>query len=591
MPRRTHTCGELRADDAGKRVILNGWVARTRDHGGLIFIDLRDRYGKTQVVVRPEEDEALYKGASGFHGEWVVSVEGEVALRPSGTANRQMPTGEIEVHARQIEVLNRCPPLPFAIEEEEVHASEELRLRYRYLDLRRPEMQEIFALRHRVGDIVRDHFTGHGFVEIETPHLVKSTPEGARDYLVPSRVHPGKFYALPQSPQIYKQILMVAGFDKYFQIVRCFRDEDLRSDRQPEFTQVDVELSFPDVEMIFELGESLFCKIFKAAWDVELSIPFARFTYSEVMAKYGTDKPDLRFGMPLCDVTEYLQDTDFRIVKELLAKGGVGLGICLKGEADRTRRQIGEFEEVAKKEGLGGILPIKLTAEGPQGALASHLSAASLKGLTDGMDAVPGDLLLLAVGPREETQKGLGALRLHLGQALGLIRQRDVSIFWVTEFPLFETDPQTGAVTSSHHPFTGFFDEDLPLLDSNPLAVRSLAYDMVVNGSEVLSGSIRISSPEVQRKVLSILGIGEEEATRRFGFLLEALRYGSPPTGGFAIGFDRVIMVLTGKSIRDVIAFPKTLLATSLMDGCPSEVDEGLLKDLNIRVVPPKDAK
>ncbi len=591
MRRRTHTCGELRAHDAGKQVFLSGWVARIRDHGGLLFLDLRDRYGKTQVVIRPEEDSVLYEKASGLHGEWVISVEGEVALRPPGAVNRQISTGEVEVHARDIEVLNQCLPPPFPVEEEEIHPSEEMRLRYRYLDLRRSEMQEIFALRHRVYGIAREHLTTHGFLEIETPFLVKSTPEGARDYLVPSRVHPGKFYALPQSPQIYKQILMVAGFDRYFQIVRCFRDEDLRSDRQPEFTQVDVELSFPDIDTIFGIAESLFCKIFKAAWDVDLPSPFPRFTYSEVMAKYGTDKPDLRFGMPLVDVTEDLRDTDFRIVKEALEKDGAARGICVKGEAGRTRKQIADFEEAAKNAGLGGILPVKLTTEGVQGALAQHLSEATLRTITERMGAQQGDLLLFAVGAREETQKGLGALRLHLGETLGLIQPQSISIFWVTEFPLFEKDPVTGDLASAHHPFTGFFDEDIALLDTNPLAVRSHAYDMVVNGSEVLSGSIRISNPEVQRRIFSLLGINDEEATRRFGFLLEALRYGAPLMGGFAVGFDRVIMVLTGKSIRDVIAFPKTLLAASLMDGCPSEVDEKLLKDLYIQFVPPPDAK
>ncbi|MBM3325144.1 MAG: aspartate--tRNA ligase, partial [Calditrichaeota bacterium] len=400
MRKRTHTCGELRSEDAGKQVVLNGWVARVRDHGGLLFIDLRDRYGKTQVVVKPKENQTLYEDASRLHSEWVVSVEGEVALRPSGTANRQMPTGEVEVHARRIEILNRSLPLPFPVEEEEVHASEELRLRYRYLDLRRPEMQEIFLLRHQVCRIVRDHFSPHGFLEMETPCLVKSTPEGARDYLVPSRVHPGKFYALPQSPQIYKQILMVAGFDRYFQIVRCFRDEDLRSDRQPEFTQVDVEFSFPTQEMIFEVAESLFHKVFKAAWDVDLPIPFPRLTYREVMTKYGTDKPDLRFGMPLVDLTDYLQETDFRIVKEAIDKGGVALGICVKGEAGRTRRQIDEFDAAAKKAGLGGILPVKLTSEGPQGSLVSHLAPSVMNEIIKRMEAQSGDLLLLAVGLR-----------------------------------------------------------------------------------------------------------------------------------------------------------------------------------------------
>lgn len=591
MQRRTHTCGGLRGTDAGKRVILNGWVARTRDHGGLLFIDLRDRYGKTQVVVRPEDNQELYEKASGFHGEWVVSVEGDVIARPEGTVNRQMDTGEIEVHARSIEVLNQCPPLPFAIEEEEVHASEELRLRYRYLELRRPEMQEVFALRHRFNDIVRNHFTEQGFIEIETPYMVKSTPEGARDYLVPSRVHPGKFYALPQSPQIYKQLLMMAGFDRYYQIARCFRDEDLRSDRQPEFTQVDVELSFPDIEMIFELAESLFGKIFKGTWDVDLPKSFPRYTYAEVMAKYGTDKPDLRFGMPMVNVTEFLRETDFRIVKGAIEKGGIALGICVKGEAGRTRKQIAEFEAVAKEAGLGGILPLKVTDDVATGSLAQHLSLENLHSMIKAMEAQPGDLLLLAVGPREQTQKGLGALRLHLGHELKLIKERDVSIFWVTEFPLFEADPETGEITSSHHPFTGCSEEDIPLLDSNPLNVRSLSYDLVVNGSEVLSGSIRISNPDLQRKVLSLLGIGEKEAERRFGFLLEALQYGAPPMGGFAIGIDRVMMILTDNSIRDVIAFPKTLLAASLMDGCPSEVDEKLLKDLFIKSVQPPDEK
>ncbi len=591
MRRRTHTCGQLRSADAGKQVILQGWVARARDHGGLLFFDLRDRYGKTQIVIRPEDDEALYKKASGFHGEWVLSIEGDVKPRPDGMVNREMDTGEIEVHARSIDVLNRCPALPFNIEEEEIHASEELRLRYRYLELRRPEMQEIFALRHRVCNVAREHFTERDFSEIETPFMVKSTPEGARDYLVPSRVHPGKFYALPQSPQIYKQLLMIAGFDRYFQIVRCFRDEDLRRDRQPEFTQIDVELSFPDREMIFELTEGLFTKIFKASWDVDLPQNFPRYTYADVVATYGSDKPDLRFGMPMVDVTEHLRETDLRFVKGAIEKGGVALGICVKGEAGRSRKQIAEFEAVAKDVGLGGILPVKITEEGAQGILTQHLPAESLERLLKLMEAEVGDLLLLAFGPREATQKGLGALRLHLGSELNLINERDVSIFWVTEFPLFEKDPETGDITSSHHPFTGFFDEDRALLDSDPFAVRSHAYDLVVNGSEVLSGSIRISDPDVQAKVLSLLGIEKEEAERRFGFLMEALKYGAPPMGGFAVGLDRVIMILTNKSIRDVIAFPKTLLAMSLMDGCPSEVDEKLLKDLHVKTILPEEKK
>jgi aspartyl-tRNA synthetase len=590
MQTRTHTCGQLRKTDANRQVILQGWVARARDLGGLIFIDLRDRYGKTQCVVHPEDNPELAALAHTLRAEWVIEVHGNVIARPDGMINNEMVTGEIEVKVRAIEVLNQSPVLPFQLDDA-AKATEELRLKYRYLDLRRPEMQEILKLRHQMANVVRDHFSAEDFIEIETPFLVKSTPEGARDYLVPSRVFPTQFYALPQSPQIYKQILMVAGFDRYFQIVRCFRDEDLRSDRQPEFTQVDVELSFPTLDMIFSVAERLFVKLLRAAWGIEITTPFPRLSYREVIEKYGSDKPDLRYGMAFSSVTEHLRGSEFRVVAGAIEQGGVAIGLNLEGKAELSRKEVGGVEELAKSCGLSGILPLKVTAEGFAGVLAGKVSDESLRALAAQLQAKPGDLLLIAVGKKSEVLKGMGVFRRRLAEEFKLFNPDEHAnpcLFWVLNFPLFERDEETGEVSPSHHPFTGYLPEDEALVETEPWNVRSTAFDLVMNGSELISGSIRIHDPKQQSRIFRLLGISDEEAEVRFGFLVDALRYGAPPMGGFAIGFDRLIMNLTNKSIRDVIAFPKTNLAQSLMDGCPSPVNPQLLKDLALTLDPSK---
>ncbi|RPH94152.1 aspartate--tRNA ligase [candidate division KSB1 bacterium] len=590
MKRRTHTCGQLRKSDVGQTVHLQGWVHRRRDLGGLLFVDLRDRYGKTQLVVHPEESPDLAKHAHELHAEWVIEIDGIVMARPDGMINKDMPTGEIEVKITELTVLNRCLPLPFQLDEA-AKATEELRLKFRYLDLRRPEMQETLLLRHKIANVVREHFTGEGFAEIETPFMIKSTPEGARDYIVPSRVFPGQFYALPQSPQIYKQILMIAGMDRYFQIVRCFRDEDLRSDRQPEFTQVDVEISFADQDMVFATAERLFVKILRAGWGVDITTPFPRLKYKDVMETYGSDKPDLRFGLPFSNLTDHFRQTEFRIISSAIESGGAVIGLCVEGQAGLSRKEISDLEELAKSSGLMGILPLKLTAEGFAGSLVGKVADDDLRKAAAAVKAKPGDLILMAFGKKSEILKGLGVFRRKLADRFHLFdpnSHENPSLFWVVDFPLFERDEETGEVSPSHHPFTGWNREDDHLLDTEPWNVRSTAYDLVMNGSELISGSIRIHDPEQQAKVFQMLNIAPEIAELRFGFLLEALRYGAPPMGGLAIGFDRTIMALTGGSIRDVIAFPKTNLAQSLMDGCPSQVDPQLLKDLYITVNPPK---
>jgi aspartyl-tRNA synthetase len=590
MKRRTHTCGQLRASDSGSTVHLQGWVHRSRDFGGLVFIDLRDRYGKTQVVVYPDEFPELAKRAHELHAEWVIEIDGIVQSRPQGMINSEMPTGEVEVKVTDLIVLNRCLPLPFQLDEAG-KATEELRLKYRYIDLRRPEMQEILVLRHRVAAVVREHFSSEGFLEIETPFLVKSTPEGARDYLVPSRIFPGQFYALPQSPQLYKQLLMVAGMDRYFQIVRCFRDEDLRSDRQPEFTQVDVEMSFTDRDQIFATAERLFAKIIKMGWGTEITTPFPRLSYQHVMETYGSDKPDLRFGLPFSNLTELVRETEFRVIASAIQQGGEVIGLCAEGKAGLSRKEISDLEELARSSGLEGIMSVKYTAEGFAGVLAGKVSDAALHAVAGKLGAKPGDLILMAVGPKSHILKGLGVFRRKLADKFKLFdpnSRTNPSLFWVVDFPLFERDEETGEVSPSHHAFTGYLAEDDHMLETEPWNVRSTSYDLVMNGSELISGSIRIHDPQQQAQIFKLMGISDEEAELRFGFLVEALRYGAPPMGGLAIGFDRTIMALTGGSIRDVIAFPKTNLAQSLMDGCPSEVNPLLLKDLHVAITPPK---
>lgn len=591
MKKRTHTCGQLTKADLNQTVTLQGWVASHRDLGGLLFIDLRDRYGKTQVVVHPEETPDLAKVAHTLHSEWVVEITGVVQARPEGMINKDMHTGEIEVKVVQLEILNTCPPLPFQIEDNK--ANEELKLKYRYLDLRRPEMQEILMLRHRISNVVRDHFSAEGFIEVETPFLVKSTPEGARDYLVPSRIFEGTFYALPQSPQIYKQLLMVAGFDKYFQIARCFRDEDLRSDRQPEFTQIDVEMSFVDQNEIFDVIEQLFVKILRAAWNQDLQTPFPRITYNECIEKYGSDKPDLRYGLEFHNLTDHFQSCEFHVISTALQEGGVVIGLNLEGKADLSRKQLSELEDLARKSGLAGILPLKLTSEGFKGVLAGKIDESALQAVAAQCHASEGDLVLMGIGKKSAILKGLGVLRIKLAEHFQLFDPYDhskTSIFWVVDFPLFERDETTGEVSPSHHPFTGYRPEDEHMLKTEPWNVRSTAYDLVMNGNELLSGSIRIHDSKQQAMIFDMLGITEEDIKLRFGFLVDALKYGAPPMGGMAVGFDRVIMVLTNRPIRDVIAFPKTTLAQSLMDGSPSPIDTQLLTDLHLAIIPTKNS-
>ncbi|RKY79053.1 aspartate--tRNA ligase [candidate division KSB1 bacterium] len=583
--KRSHTCGELRISDIGKDVILMGWVDRRRDHGGLIFIDLRDRYGKTQLVFNPEVNATAHHKARNLKPEYVLAARGTVEKRPPDSQNPKLSTGEIEVAVAELRILNAAKTPPFQITDE-VDAAEELRLKYRFLDLRRPSMQQNLLVRHKVYQVVRRFFDRHNFVEIETPFLMKSTPEGARDFLVPSRLHHGKFYALPQSPQTYKQILMVAGFDRYFQIVRCFRDEDLRADRQPEFTQIDVEMSFVSEEDIFAIVEELMADIFREILETELSLPFPKFTYEQAISRYGTDKPDLRFGMEICTFTKHLHRTDFRIFKDTVQKGGEVAGIVLPQGRQLSRSQIDSYGEFAKNFGAAGIFALQVADQKLEGSIAKYLSDEIQKRLIEISNAHPGDLLLLIADKPEIVYETLGALRLKLGEDFQLIDSSQYRLAWIVDFPLLEFDPQQGRFIAMHHPFTSPKEEDLEFLDVTPEKVHARAYDLVMNGNEIAGGSIRIHHREVQKKMFQLLGIDEKEAEKKFGFLLNALDYGAPPHGGIAFGFDRLVMLLVGgKSIREVIAFPKTTSAISLMDGAPTEVDRKQLEELGIRTI------
>jgi aspartyl-tRNA synthetase len=580
--RRTHTNGELRPEDAGCEVTLMGWVQNRRDLGGLIFIDLRDRTGITQVVCNPQEAAGAAAVASGVRGEYVLAVRGVVAARPAGTENPRVPTGGVEVRARSLRVLNPADPPPFPVDGD-VGVDEAVRLRYRYLDLRRPRLQANLALRHRLAKAVRDHLSGAGFLEIETPMLIKSTPEGARDFLVPSRLHPGKFFVLPQSPQLFKQLLMVAGTERYFQIVRCFRDEDLRADRAPEFTQIDIEMSFVGPEDVQALAEDMVACAVRDALGVDVARPFPRLTYAEAMRRYGSDKPDLRFGLEIADCGDLFADSPFRVFSQAVAAGGAVRALCAPGAAAYSRRETGELEEAARAAGAAGLVPLHLDPAGPRGPLARHLSPEALDALRSRCGAADGDLLLFAAGPAETVAPAMGRLRLELGRRLGLVHGGLV-FEWVVDFPLLERAPD-GGLAAVHHPFTAPKDEDLPLLEREPLRVRAKAYDLVLNGVELGGGSIRIHRQDLQQRMFALLGISPEAARERFGFLLDAFRYGAPPHGGIAFGFDRFVMVLAGEeSIREVIAFPKTQSATDLMTGAPSEVDPAALAEAHIDI-------
>lgn len=583
--KRTHTCGELQIKDIGSRVVLNGWVDVVRDLGGVIFVDLRDRYGITQVVFEESQNNVAYELAKSLRSEYVVSIEGVVRKRPVGTENPNIPTGEVDVVADNLIILNeaKTPPFPIA---DNIDVSEDLRLKYRFLDLRRPELQKKLLLRHRMYQIARRYFDANNFVEIETPVLMKSTPEGARDFLVPSRLHKGKFYALPQSPQTYKQILMVSGFDRYFQIVKCFRDEDLRADRQPEFTQIDVEMSFVDVEDIFEIVEGLMKTFYKELFDYDLKTPLPRLSYDEAMEKYGSDKPDLRYDLELKTLNEVFKNTDFRVFKDALNSGGIITGLLAPGCGEYTRNQLDVLTEFAKKNGAGGLIWIRVKEEGLESPTIKFFTEEEKINLTKTLQAKPGDLILILTGKKYKTLEIMGRLRSEMARRLDLIKKtEEPKLLWVTDFPLFEWDDETQRYYAMHHPFTSPKLEDIDKMETNPLEVRARAYDLVLNGNEIAGGSIRIHNSELQQKMFKVLGLTQEEIEQKFGFLINAFKYGAPPHGGIAFGFDRLAMIFSdSNSIRDVIAFPKTSSGISLMDDCPSYVSEEQLKELHIKI-------
>jgi aspartyl-tRNA synthetase len=582
--KRTGYCGDLNKKDVNREVVLLGWVQRRRDLGGLIFVELRDRQGIVQVVFNPEVNSGAHEKAQFLRSEYVVGVKGNVVKRPEGTVNPKLNTGEIEVIAKELKILNVSKTPPFLIEEEE-EVAENTRLKYRYLDLRKPGLQRNLILRHKVAKEVRSYFDRLGFLEVETPMLTKSTPEGARDFLVPSRLSPGHFYALPQSPQLFKQILMVSGFDRYFQIVRCFRDEDLRSDRQPEFTQIDVEMSFVAVQDIQRTMEGLMADVFKEVLGMALELPFRVLTYDEAMDRYGIDKPDIRFGMELRDVTEPLRGSSFQVFRDTASAKGIIKAISVKGGNSFSRKEIEELTHFVQNFGAKGLVSAKVGSSGWQSSIQKFISEEERKAVEDALDAREKDLLLFVAGSQKVVNQSLANLRLHLGEKLGLIPKDEYRFVWILDFPLLEYDEAEGRYVAVHHPFTAPKDEDIPKLKEHPELVKAKAYDLVLNGSEIGGGSIRNHLREVQSVLFEKLGMGEEEARERFGFLLEALEYGTPPHGGIAFGFDRLIMILShSESIRDVIAFPKTQKGTCLMTDAPSRVDAKQLDELWIKI-------
>ncbi|MDI3257410.1 MAG: aspartate--tRNA ligase [Kyrpidia sp.] len=583
---RTAQCGRLRESDIGREVVLSGWVQRRRDLGGVIFLDLRDRSGVVQVVCSGEFGEAAFAAADLVRNEYVIRVRGDVVARDPDTVNPNLETGTIEVRAREVELINRAKPTPFPIEDG-IDIDESVRLRYRYLDLRRPEMQRTFILRHRALQQVRRFLDRHGFLEIETPMLTRRTPEGARDYLVPSRVHAGHFYALPQSPQLFKQLLMVSGFERYFQIVRCFRDEDLRADRQPEFTQIDIEMSFMPLREFQDLMEQMMADLFQELLGVSVPRPFRRISYGEAMLRYGSDKPDLRFGLEIREVTERVKQCGFRVFQSAVQSGGAVRALNAKGCGRWSRKEIDDLGALAGKLGAKGLAWMIITDEGVKSPIAKFFSEEELRGIQEDLDAESGDLLLFVADRAEVCVEVLGQLRQHLGRRLNLIDDAAFAFAWITDFPLFSYDEEEKRWVAEHHPFTMPRWEDLELMETDPGRVRAQAYDMVLNGYEIGGGSLRIYRRDIQEAMFRTLGFTVEEAREKFGFLLEAFEYGAPPHGGMAFGFDRIIMLMAGKSsIRECIAFPKTASASCLLTGAPSEIAPEQWEELHIQPRP-----
>ena len=587
--RRSHTCGELRNTHAGATATLMGWVHRVRDHGGVLFVDLRDRYGITQVVFHPEAMPAdVMARATQMGPEWVIAVRGIVSLRPAEAANADIPTGHIELDAREIKLMSAADPLPFQVNDDTHLANEDLRLRYRYLDLRRPELARVLELRHRVAQSVRRHLSSQSFLEIETPIMVKPTPEGARDYIVPSRVHPGSFYALPQSPQLYKQTLMIAGCDRYFQLARCLRDEDLRADRQPEHTQIDLEMSFVTEDDVFDAVESMYCAVWQECLGVELPRPFPRLTFREAMLRFGSDKPDVRFGLEFADVTAILSRSPRNVIaKGAAEKGGIGVAMIVPGGANLSGEQLRKYDALVKEAGGGGLSFVKVQDDDKaKETRAKYFDDALWSEFVAATGAQPGDAAMFTSGEWERTLKALGVLRSHVGAPLVKGKEREWRFLWVREFPLFEWNAERKGWEARHHMFTMPNPEHLDLLETDPAAVHAQLYDLVLNGNELGSGSIRIHRPDIQQRVMKVAGFTAEQMQDKFGFLIDAYRFASPPHGGIGLGLDRLIMLMAGRdSIRDTIAFPKSASAACLMDGSPAVVEEATLKELKLKVV------